>query len=42
MDFSKPYEPSPAKTPAETPAGNEPPRKRGGQAVPALFRKKAA
>ena len=44
MDFNKPYEPSPsaaAATPAPE-AGETAPRKRPGQAVPALFRKKAA
>jgi hypothetical protein len=43
MDFNKPYEPSPAagsSTPEQ--AGGEAPRKRPSQAVPALFKKKAA
>jgi ATP-dependent RNA helicase RhlE len=43
MDFDKPYEPSPSAT-APTPeqAGDTSPRKRPAQAIPALFRKKAA
>ncbi|MGZ5584046.1 MAG: hypothetical protein ACXWF2_13165 [Usitatibacter sp.] len=44
MDFDKPYVPS-TSAPATQgePAGDNPPRKRGTQAVvPALFRKKAA
>jgi ATP-dependent RNA helicase RhlE len=43
MDFNKPYEPSPAKvTDPPQDAGHESPRKRPAQAVPVLFRKKAA
>ncbi len=44
MDFNKPYEPAPAKAAGEQPqdAGHESPRKRPAQAVPVLFRKKAA
>ena len=43
MDFSKPYEPSPSATPAEGEArDNSSGRKRPSQAIPALFRKKAA
>jgi hypothetical protein len=41
MDFDKPYEPSP-NTAAATEAGEASPRRRPAQAVPALFRKKAA
>jgi ATP-dependent RNA helicase RhlE len=42
MDFSKPYEPAaPAKTPIEQP-DQAPVRKRPVQAIPALFRRKAA
>ena len=41
MDFNKPYEPSTA-TPAATPDANSTARKRPAQAIPALFRKKAA
>ncbi|MEO5692925.1 MAG: DEAD/DEAH box helicase [Usitatibacter sp.] len=45
MDFDKPYEPSPGAAAASTAteqSGDTAPRKRTGQAVPALFRKKAA
>ena len=43
MDFDKPYEPSPAAaTTAAEPAGDTSPRKRPPNAIPALFRKKAA
>jgi ATP-dependent RNA helicase RhlE len=42
MDFSKPYEPSPSAVPVEASAGDNTPRKRSSQPVPALFRKKAA
>jgi ATP-dependent RNA helicase RhlE len=42
MDFNKPYEPSPAKESPQPQGGNDAPRKRPAQAVPALFRKKAA
>ncbi|HUP97641.1 MAG TPA: DEAD/DEAH box helicase [Usitatibacter sp.] len=43
MDFDKPYEPSPAALATESnEAGNQAPRKRASQPVPALFRKKAA
>jgi ATP-dependent RNA helicase RhlE len=43
MDFDKPYEPSPATGAAKADQGGDnPPRKRSGQALPALFRKKAA
>ncbi|MEO7744466.1 MAG: DEAD/DEAH box helicase [Usitatibacter sp.] len=43
MDFNKPYEPSPTAVAATAePAGETAPRKRPAQAVPALFRKKAA
>jgi ATP-dependent RNA helicase RhlE len=41
MDFSKPYEPSPSAAPIEQP-DQEPVRKRSAQAIPALFRRKAA
>jgi hypothetical protein len=43
MDFNKPYEPSPAALEAkpET-AGDQPPRRKSAQPIPALFRKKAA
>jgi hypothetical protein len=41
MDFSKPYEPSPAAAVMEQP-DQAPVRKRPAQAVPALFRRKAA
>ena len=43
MDFDKPYEPTPGGLEvAADKAGNSAPRKRPAQAVPALFRKKAA
>ncbi len=45
MDFDKPYEPSPSATapvPAPEQGGDSAPRKRPAQAIPALFRKKAA
>jgi hypothetical protein len=43
MDFDKPYQPSAGASAAKAePAGDNPPKKRTGQAVPALFRKKAA
>ena len=43
MDFDKPYEPSSSAVAASTePSGEGAPRKRPAQAVPALFRKKAA
>ena len=43
MDFDKPYEPSaPAAVTPQPAGGAESPRKRPGQAIPALFRKKAA
>ena len=41
MDFSKPYEPSPSAAPVEQP-DQSPSRKRPAQAIPALFRRKAA
>jgi ATP-dependent RNA helicase RhlE len=41
MDFSKPYEPSPSAKPIEQP-DQAPVRKRPVQAIPALFRRKAA
>ena len=44
MDFDKPYEPSAGATAtkAADQGGDNPPRKKSAQAVPALFRKKAA
>jgi ATP-dependent RNA helicase RhlE len=43
MDFNKPYEPSPSAAAAETQRPDDAnPRKRPAQAIPALFRKKAA
>ena len=43
MDFNKPYEPSPAAaSPAMEQPDESPVRKRTTQAVPALFRRKAA
>ena len=44
MDFSKPYEPSPAALAREAEQQTQPaPRqKRSPQAIPALFKKKAA
>jgi len=43
MDFSKPYEPSPNAVPADNePRDTAGGRKRPAQAIPALFRKKAA
>ena len=44
MDFNKPYEPSASAQPAAPaePGGDNAPRRRPAQAVPALFRKKAA
>ena len=41
MDFSKPYEPSPTAAPIEQPDEAQV-RKRPAQAIPALFRRKAA
>jgi ATP-dependent RNA helicase RhlE len=41
MDFSKPYEPSPSAA-AQGPESEQPQRRRATQAIPALFRKKAA
>jgi ATP-dependent RNA helicase RhlE len=41
MDFNKPYEPAPSKEAIEQPDEN-PVRKRPSQAIPALFRRKAA
>ncbi len=41
MDFSKPYEPSPDAKPFEQ-SDEAPAKKRPGQAVPALFRRKSA
>ena len=41
MDFSKPYEPSPNAKPFEQP-DEAPGKKRPGQAVPALFRRRSA
>jgi hypothetical protein len=42
MDFNKPYEPSPAAAAAAPQPAETPGRKRQPQAVPVLFRKKAA
>jgi hypothetical protein len=43
MDFDKPYVPSStAVTEKPDQGGDNPPRKRPSQAVPALFKKKAA
>ena len=42
MDFSKPYEPSPAAIASESEPGGQAPRRRPAHPIPALFRKKAA
>jgi ATP-dependent RNA helicase RhlE len=42
MDFDKPYEPSPSATPASAPEDAPRNSRRPAQAVPALFKKKAA
>jgi ATP-dependent RNA helicase RhlE len=42
MDFNKPYEPSPAALEAKPEPGDQAPRRRSAQPIPALFRKKAA
>ncbi len=42
MDFDKPYEPAPSAAGAAPRPDETPGRKRAPQAVPVLFRKKAA
>ena len=42
MDFSKPYEPSPSAVARDASQGERPPKAKSSQALPALFRKKAA
>jgi ATP-dependent RNA helicase RhlE len=42
MDFNKPYEPSAAALEAKPAPGDQPPRRKSAQPIPALFRKKAA